>query len=301
MMNKKVVAISFTVRELYNLLGKEMRIEHVAGKSGAGKAISENRVQKIGLRMIDPEDKLDKGKVLILGLTEIDYFNALSINKKKHISQALTSMDIPCIIITKGIEPPSVLVEYCDLYNTPLFRTDTTAGKIISSINSILDERLAPYISVHGVLLDIHGLGVLILGKSGVGKSECALDLILKGSKLIADDLVEIRKIGSSTLIGSGPRNIRHFIEIRGIGIINIKDLIGSTSVMEKREIDMVIELEQWNPDTEYDRVGDMMHKYDILEIELPYVKIPVSPGRNIDTIVEIAVRNHIFRTTNLN
>lgn len=300
-MNKHEAEISITVTELFNLLNKEMKIELIAGKNGTDKAISQNRVQKIGLRMIDPEDKLDKGKVLILGLTEIDYYNTLSSNKKKNISLALTSMDIPCIIITKGIESPAVLTEYCDLYNTPLFITDTTAGKIISLINSILDEKLAPFISVHGVLLDIHGLGVLILGKSGVGKSECALDLILKGSKLIADDLVEIRKIGSSRLIGSGPKNIRHFIEIRGIGIINIKDLIGSTSVMEKREIDMVIELEHWNPDTEYDRVGDTLHKYEILEIDLPYVKIPVSPGRNLDTIVEIAVRNHIFRTTNLN
>ena len=300
-MNNSNTQTNITVEELYNSLNKDTNMDLIAGGSGIDKLITQNRVQKIGLRMINPDDKLDKGKVLILGLTEIDYFNTISNNKKKHIAQALTSMDIPCIIITKAIVPPDILVEYCELYKTPLFKTDTTAGKIISLVNSILDEKLAPFISVHGVLIDIHGLGVLILGKSGVGKSECALDLILKGSKLIADDLVEIRKISTSRLIGSGPKNIRHFIEIRGIGIINIKDLIGSTSVLEKREIDMVIELEQWNPDTEYERVGDTTQRYEILDVELPFVKIPVSPGRNLDTIVEIAVRNHIFRTTNLN
>lgn len=153
----------------------------------------------------------------------------------------------------------------------------------------------------HGVLMDIHRLGVLILGKSGVGKSESALDLIAKGSKFIADDIVEIRRISNTKLIGSGPENIKYLMEIRGIGIVNIKDLFGTTSVMDSREIEMVIELEQWDQNNEYERLGLETKSYKILDLPLPYVIIPVSPGRNIATIIEVAVRNQILKNSGIN
>jgi HPr kinase/phosphorylase len=285
-----------TVEELFNTWGKNLQLALVSGKKGLKRRITENRVQKIGLRMIESDVTLDKDTIQILGRTEISYLNNRNSKDQKEILSRLTCQQIPCLIITKGINPPQSLAKQCELADIPLLKTDLHTGKAISSLRSILEIRFAPFISVHGVLLDIHRLGVLILGKSGIGKSECALDLVLRGAKLVVDDLVEIRRLGSSNLIGCSPQNIKHLMEIRGIGIINIKNLVGPTAVMDKREIDMVIELEHWDPETEYDRVGDEDDHYEILNVKLPYLKIPVRPGRNISTIVEIAVRNQIYK-----
>ena len=156
-------------------------------------------------------------------------------------------------------------------------------------------ESLSTFTTAHGVLLDVYGVGVLILGKSGIGKSESALDLINRGSKLIADDVVEIRKSGNSTLTGKAPERIEHLVEIRGVGIINIKDLFGKASVMDRRKIEMVIELVQWSPDTEYDRLGLDVNTFSILDVELPYLQIPLTPGTNIATIMEVAARNRLL------
>lgn len=158
-----------------------------------------------------------------------------------------------------------------------------------------------PFTTAHGVLLDVYGVGVLIIGKSGIGKSESALDLINSGSKLIADDIVEIRKTKSSRLTGIAPERIEHLMEIRGVGIINIKDLFGKASVMDRREIEMVIELVQWNPDTEYDRLGVDVNTFSILDVELPYLQIPLTPGTNTATIIEVAARNQLLRQRGVN
>jgi HPr kinase/phosphorylase len=247
--------------------------------------------------MIESNIVLEDGKAQILGRTEVSYFNKFSSEEQEKISDALSSQDVPCFVISKGLSPPEVFRAACEGKQMPLFTTELYTGRLISTLNAVLEERLAPFVTVHGVLIDIHGLGVLILGKSGIGKSECALDLILRGSKLVADDVIEIRKIGASRLIGSGPENIRHLMEVRGVGIINIKDLFGTASVMDKREIDMVMELAQWSLDTEYDRVGLDQKTHTIIEVELPFLVIPVSPGRNTATIVEVAVRNQLLKS----
>ena len=293
--------VPFAVKELYEKWGRELQIELVAGYGGLDREIKSNRVQKPGLRMIEPEIHLEEGKIQILGRTEISYFNKLLPAEQQKTAQSLCTQDVHSFIVSKGLLPPELLRKTCELNSMPLFITNLYTGKLISSLNAILEERLAPFVSVHGVLMDIHGLGVLILGKSGVGKSECALDLILRGSKLIADDVVEIRKIGTSKLVGSGPENIKYLMEIRGVGIINIKDLFGTTSIMDKREIDMVIELAHWDPNEEYDRVGLENRSYSIMGVELPYLILPVSPGRNTATIVEVAVRNQLLKSRGIN
>lgn len=165
-------------------------------------------------------------------------------------------------------------------------------------VNKTLQDNKASFTTIHGVLLDIRGLGVLILGKSGIGKSENALDLINRGSKLISDDVVEIQKSAASGLTGTGPERIKHLMEIRGVGIINIMDIFGSASVMDSRTINMVIELVQWDSNTEYDRLGIDEKKYKLLGEELPYLLIPVRPGRNTATIIEVAVRNQILKSS---
>lgn len=288
------------VGELYEAWGGELQIEIIAGRGGLRRKIRSNRVQKPGLRMIEPNIVLDDGKAQILGRTEVSYFNKLSPDEQAKISDALSSQDVPCFIISKGLTPPEPLRAACEEKQMPLLITELYTGKLISTLNAVLEERLAPFVTVHGVLIDIHGVGVLILGKSGIGKSECALDLILRGSKLVADDVIEIRKIGTSRLIGSGPENIRHLMEVRGVGIINIKNLFGTASVMDKREIDMVIELAQWSLDTEYDRLGLDRKTHTVMEVELPFLVIPVSPGRNTATIVEVAVRNQLLKSSTM-
>ena len=287
---------AFKVQELYNSWRKDLGLNLVAGKKGLNRNIKLDRVQKPGLRMIESNIQLEDGKIQIFGRTELNFFDRLPPVKQKKIADVLAEKDIPCYIISKGLNPPDLLKRTFQKRNVPLFVTDLYTGRLISTLNYILEERLAPFITKHGVLIDIHSLGVLILGKSGIGKSECALDLILRGSKLIADDIVEIRKIGISKLMGSGPGNIRHLMEIRGIGIVNIKNLFGTTSVMDKREIDMVIEMSQWNPEENYDRLGLDQRSYKVMDVEVPYLVIPVSPGRNTSTVVDVAVRNQLIK-----
>ncbi len=284
------------VEELYKTWGKELQIDLIAGRKGLNREITSDRIQKPGLKLLDPDIILDMGTIQILGKTEISYFDKLKETEKLKVTQRLSSQNVPCLIISKELSPDRKLKMSCNKRNIPLFTTGLYTGKLISLLQDILEERLAPFATAHGVLMDIHRLGVLILGKSGIGKSECALDLINRGSKLISDDIVEIRKVGSSKLVGNGPERIKHLMEIRGVGIINIKDLFGTTSVMDRREIDMVIELVQWDPNTEYDRLGLETSNYTILGIELPYLVIPVSPGRNTATIIEVAARNQLLK-----
>lgn len=287
---------AFKVRELFKSWSKDLGLNLVAGKKGLNRNIKLDRVQKPGLRMIESNIQLEDGKIQIFGRTELNFFDSLPLVRQKKIAEVLAEKDIPCYIISKGLIPPDPLRRAFEKRNVALFVTDLYTGRLISALNYILEERLAPFITKHGVLMEIHSLGVLILGKSGIGKSECALDLILRGSKLIADDIVEIRRIGVSKLMGSGPGNVRHLMEIRGIGIVNIKDLFGTTSVMDKREIDMVIEMSQWNPEENYDRLGLDRRSYKVMDVEVPYLVIPVSPGRNTSTVVDVAVRNQLIK-----
>ncbi len=293
--------ISITVDHLFDNYSNRLELKCLTNTANLTNVITSIRVQKPGLRIIENNIELEHGKIQILGKTEINYINKLDNKDSSRILKELTSQNVPCFILSKGIKPKKDFIDFFKKSKIPLFMTKVTTGKLISDINEILAEKLAPMETFHGVLMDIHRLGVLILGKSGVGKSESALDLIPKGSKFIADDIVEIRRISNTKLIGSGPANIKYLMEIRGIGIVNIKDLFGTTSVMDSREIEMVIELEQWDQNNEYERLGLETKSYDILDLPLPYVIIPVSPGRNIATIIEVAVRNQILKNSGIN
>src|SRR3990167_2093435 len=284
------------VEELLKTWGDELQIELIAGSKGLSREIYSDRIQKPGLKLLDPDLKLEQGTIQILGKTEIAYFERLKGIEKESVTKSLAFQDVPCFIISKELEPDEALKASCNKRDIPLFTTRLYTGKLISLLQEILEVRLAPFATVHGVLMDIHRLGGLILGKSGIGKKESALDLINRGSKLISDDIVEIRKVGVSKLVGNGPERIKHLMEVRGVGIINIKDLFGTTSVMDKREIDMVIELVQWDPGTEYDRLGIETSNYSILGVQLPHLVIPVSPGRNTATIIEVGARNQLLK-----
>lgn len=289
---------SLSVGDFYGKFGEKLCLEPISGEKGFERRIISPSAKKPGLRMIEKKIELESGNIQVLGRTEISYINGFPERTQKKITSDLLLNDIPCFILSKGAHPGKSFAEHFEKKEMPLFATTLGTGKFITILNELLAEEFATRITVHGVLLDVHHTGVLILGKSGIGKSECAIDLIIQGSKLIADDVVEIRKIGSQTLIGVGPENIRYLVEVRGIGIVNIKDLFGTTCVMEKREIDMVIELHQWDSETEYDRLGLDTKTYSILDIELPYTMLPVSPGRNMASVIDVAVRNQILKET---
>lgn len=232
-------------------------------------------------------------RVQIVGYVEYTYLQGLCSDAKRPIYEKFVSYKIPCIIYTSLTNPDQELLDLATQYGVPVFSTDKATSAFMAEIIRWLNVELAPCISIHGVLVDVYGEGVLIMGESGIGKSEAALELIRRGHRLISDDVVEIRKVSDVSLVGSAPDITRHFIELRGIGIIDVKTLFGIEAVKNTQTIDMVIKLEEWNRDKEYDRLG-LEHDYtEFLGNRIVCHSIPIRPGRNLAIIVEAAAVNH--------
>ena len=204
-------------------------------------------------------------------------------------------------LVTKGLEIPAELAELCTENQLPLLRSRLPSSTFIERITLYLDSHLAPLTTVHGVLVDVYGVGVLVTGQSGVGKSECALDLIVRGHRLVADDVVEIRCRAGGILMGRGPELIRHHMELRGLGILNIEHLFGAASIRDRKRVELVVNLESWDDDVEYDRLGLDEATHEILGTALPFICLPVASGRNLSNLIEVAVRNHILKLTGFN
>ncbi len=273
-----------------------LHLELISGKGGLDKKISIPRIQKPGLALTGDTSNLHPGRIQILGKAEMKYLNSLSPAQRRSVIKAIGDVDIACIIITRNADSPKALIDMCKTKNIPLLRTRLLTSTFVNRATRFLEESLADSTCLHGVLMDIFGVGILLVGKSGMGKSECALDLVLRGHRLVADDIVNIRKRPPSTLYGTGSEIIKHHMEIRGIGIINIRDLFGISAVRDRKVIEMVIELSEWNPDIEYDRLGLEEHRYTILDVNVPFIQIPVRPGRNLSAIIEVATRNHLLK-----
>lgn len=264
--------------------------------AGLEREISAPRIQKPGLALTGYTEQLHPERIFVLGGTEIDYLASVTpATLALGISTVLAAMPA-CIVVTRSLEPPLPLVEACRQQCIPLLVSAMTSAEFISRVTSYLEEQMAPSTSIHGVLLDVLGIGVLLLGKSGIGKSEIALDLIVRGHRLVADDIVELRRPSTNMVFGSGSRLIRHHMEIRGLGVINIKDLFGISSVRENKKIELVIELVEWDENEEYDRLGLDQEYYTVLEVELPKLRLPVRPGKTMATIIEVAVRNQLLK-----
>lgn len=232
-------------------------------------------------------------RVQVIGHVENTYLTTLDEGRKKYIYDQIFGANIPCMIFCRGIQPDEYILEAGNKYNVPVLVTNMTTSSFMAEIIRWLNVELAPCISIHGVLVDVYGEGVLIMGESGIGKSEAALELIKRGHRLVTDDVVEIRKVSDETLIGTAPDITRHFIELRGIGIIDVKTLFGVESVKETQGIDMVIKLEDWNKDKEYDRLGLEEQYTEFLGNKVVCHSIPIRPGRNLAIIVESAAVNH--------
>ena len=232
-------------------------------------------------------------RVQIIGYVEYTYLMQLSDEKRMKTYDSFISSNIPCVIFSTMTKPSQDMIDMAIKYNVPTFVTERTTSSLMAEIIRWLGVQLSPCISIHGVLVDVYGEGILITGESGIGKSEAALELIRRGHRLVTDDVVEIRKINEHTLIGTSPEVTRHFIELRGIGIIDVKTLYGVECVKEKQQIDLVIKLEDWKKDKEYDRLGLEEEYAEILGNNIVCHSIPIRPGRNLAVICEAAAANH--------
>ncbi len=268
----------------------------MAGRNGLKKKITHSQVQKMGLALTGFIQFINPERLQIIGNTEMAYFKTLTSEMQEKVIHQICSLLLSCLVITRGLEIPELLLREADEKEIPVFRTNLRSFDFIERVTKFLEEKLSSTSSLHGVLLDVYGVGLLILGKSGIGKSECALDLILRGHRLVADDMVHIQKRSPSSVIGSGFEVIQHHMEIRGLGIINIRSLFGVEAIREKKKIELVLELMEWDTHREYDRLGFEEEKFSILDVELPLLRIPVTPARNLTTIIEVAVRNHLLK-----
>jgi len=271
-------------------------LELLAGADGLHRGITSPHVQKTGLALAGFQAYLKPGRVLIFGESEIRYLEQLDSRARQENLRLAFCLDFPCIIITGGFTPPSELVVEAERAQLPLLKTPVPTPTAIGKLASLLEDSLAERIIVHAVLMDILGLGVLIVGDSGIGKSECALDLIVRGHRLVADDAVEIRRRQETILIGSCPELTRHHMELRGLGVINVKELFGIASTRSSKRVELVVQLERWDPLREYERFGLDDEFYDLLGLRVPLLRMPVAPGRNIAILVEVAARNQLLR-----
>lgn len=268
----------------------------LAGRTGLARTISSPRIQKPGLALTGYTEHLHVDRVQILGNTEISYLRRLPAETAAAHVTTLCAFPITCFVVTMDLDPPDTLRLAAEKAGIPLLRTRHLSSTFISLVTKYLEDKLLPVTYPHGVLVDVFGVGVLLLGKSGIGKSECALDLVIRGHRLVADDVVQIRKKMPPALVGRAADPLQFRMEVRGLGIINIKDLFGISAIREKKIINLVIELVEWDASEEYDRLGIDEQVYTILDVDVSYLKIPVRYGRNLTSIIEVAARNFLLK-----
>ncbi|MCH7322852.1 HPr(Ser) kinase/phosphatase [Solibacillus sp. MA9] len=280
---------------------EKFQLELVSGEVGIGRYITTSDISRPGLEMAGYFTHYPANRVQLLGKTELSFFEMLPKDEKVSRMKRLCSEQTPAIIISRGLEVPQELIDASNENHVPVLITSLTTTRFSSRLTNFLESKLAPTTAMHGVLVDVYGIGVLIMGKSGVGKSETALELVKKGHRLVADDSVEIRQEGENMLIGSPPPLLEHLLEIRGIGIIDIMTLFGASAVRPYKRITLIIELENWDPNKFYDRLGLDEEKMRIIDTEVTKLTVPVQPGRNVSVIIEVAAMNYRLKKMGVN
>ncbi|MDQ3071085.1 MAG: HPr(Ser) kinase/phosphatase [Acidobacteriota bacterium] len=268
----------------------------LGGAGGLDRRLTNAYIQKTGLALAGLPEYLRPGRVLVFGDSEIRFLDFQAPAARRQAITAIFAHDIPCVLITNAQTAPPELVDEADRAGVPLLWTAWSTPTAIARLTSALEDRLALRQMMHGVLMDLLGLGVLIAGESGIGKSECALDLVVRGHRLVADDTVEIRCRAQSVLIGSCPPLTRHHVEIRGLGLLNVTDLFGVASTRRSKRVELIVQLERWEAGREYDRLGLDDAFQEIMGVNVPLVRMPVAPGRNVAMLVEVAARNQLLR-----
>jgi len=268
----------------------------LAGEPGLTRSVDHPRIQKNGLALAGHHHGLVPTRVQILGETELSFLEQMEPPLRAQRMQELFALGLSCVVVTRGVDPPAELVEAAAETETPLFVSDARSSRTIFAIHRALDRLLAPREQRHGVMVEVYGIGMLLLGQSGIGKSECALFLGERGHRLVADDMVVLTRLPGDQLLASPAPLLKHHLEIRGIGILNIRDLFGATSVWDEAVLDLVVQLQPWDDNQPYDRLGLDPLVEEVLGVELPKLQIPVRPGRDMAVILEVAARNELMK-----
>lgn len=276
-------------------------LELVSGEEGIGRYITVSDISRPGLEMAGYFTHYPADRVQLLGKTELSFFEMLPAIDRRDRMMRLCAQNTPAIIISRELTVPQELITASNVNNVPVLKTKLSTTRFSSQLTNFLESKLAPTTAIHGVLVDVYGIGVMLIGKSGVGKSETALELVKKGHRLVADDCVEIRQESENLLIGSPPPLLEHLLEIRGIGIIDIMTLFGASAVRPYKRITLIVELETWEPDKAYDRLGLDEEKMRIIDTDVTKLTIPVQPGRNVSVIIEVAAMNYRLKKMGVN
>lgn len=286
-----------TTERLVNTLNLEL----LTGEQGLHRPIKNTDISRPGLEMAGYFSHYASDRIQLLGTTELSFYNLLPDEDKKGRMRKLCRPETPAIIVTRGLEPPEELISASKGTHTPIIVAKDATTRLMSRLTTFLEHELAKTTSLHGVLVDVYGVGVLITGDSGIGKSETALELVKRGHRLVADDNVEIKEITKDELVGKPPKLIEHLLEIRGLGIINVMTLFGAGSILTEKQIQLNINLENWNKNKLYDRVGLNEETLKILDTEITKKTIPVRPGRNVAVIIEVAAMNYRLNIMGIN
>lgn len=292
---------ALTVEELFSGRGEALRLELLTETANLKRVIEEPSISSPGLVLAGFADRFPRGRIQVLGETEMIFLQSLD---RDGLLGALTSffgLEMPAVIVTKGLPVPPLLIEAAGSRGVPVFRSSLKTGEFYRRLQPYLEEQFAPSITLHGSLADVHGVGLLFMGRSGIGKSECVLDLVERGHRLVADDMVLVSRRGNDILIGRGHELQRHHMEIRGVGIIDIAMLFGVRAVRQQKRIELVVQLEEWNDKHFYDRTGLETDEVEILGVTIPRVTIPLNPGKNITVIAEVVAMNHLLKYTGIN
>ncbi|HJV16543.1 MAG TPA: HPr(Ser) kinase/phosphatase [Bacillales bacterium] len=280
---------------------KKFDLELISGEEGIDRSIITSDLSRPGIEMAGYFKYYPSDRIQLLGKTELSFFSELGDSDRSSRMERLCTDITPAFIVTRGLDIPDELIEASEKESVPVLRTQIKTSSFSSRLTNYLESKLAPTTAAHGVLVDIYGVGVLIIGKSGVGKSETALELVKRGHRLVADDCVEIHQTDHDTLVGTSPELIEHLLEIRGLGIINVMTLFGAGAVRSNKKISLVINLEIWDAKRQYDRLGLDEEKMKIIDTEIQKLTIPVRPGRNLAVIIEVAAMNFRLKRMGVN
>ncbi len=287
---------SITVKFFFESIKDKFKIKLISGNSGFDKLIKTKDLHRPGLALSGYLDSFSYDRIQVFGNTELKFLNNLSKQKQKEAFEKFFEFNVPCLIFTNNNKPPKLLLEFANKNNTAVFNSPFTTTKSSYLINDFLDDQLATRISIHGSFVDVYGAGILFVGKSGIGKSEVALDLIERGHRLVADDVIIFTKKGENILMGSGTSLVKHFMEIRGLGLINVEKMFGIRAIRHQKRLEIVVELEFWDKNQNYTRTGLDEETISISGVEIPHVKLPIIPGKNITVISEVISLNYLLK-----
>lgn len=287
---------ALSVRDLLERKRDSLSLELVAGESGLDRLITGPDVSSPGLVMSGFTERFPADRVQVLGETEVSYLSSLDGPAVADAADGFMALDIPCVFVTKGLQVPKQLGAAAEAAGVPLLRSSLKTGEFYRRIKPYLEEKFAPTTTMHGSLCDVYGVGLLFVGRSGIGKSETVLDLVERGHRLVADDVVHVKKQGNDVLIGRGHELQMHHMEIRGIGIIDIRTLFGIRATRQQKRIEVQVQLEEWKEEATYERTGLDSPTTEILDVRIPRVLVPLNPGKNITVIAEVIAMNHLLK-----